>query len=291
MSPAPAPRVSNWNLPNALTVGRILLVPVFAWALLRHDGADPAWRWWAALLFLVAILTDRIDGDLARKWNLITNVGKILDPIADKALTGMAFLGLSIIGELPWWLTVLVLVREWGITLLRFAVIRHGVIPAGRGGKLKTTLQALGLGLLCLPLWTFPAEGVWRAVTWTILIISVVVTVVTGIDYVIKAITLRQKSPRTAMKRERRAALAAARAKEAAAEAAARARDAGQRARDAGQRARDAAARSREQRRGGEQFRSGEPRREGDLRQEGETRRVGDQEPESGHPRGTGAGR
>ncbi|MFN8097077.1 MAG: CDP-diacylglycerol--glycerol-3-phosphate 3-phosphatidyltransferase [Dermatophilaceae bacterium] len=254
MSTAPARRVSNWNLPNALTVGRILLVPVYGWLLLRDGGTDPVWRWWAASIFLVAIVTDRIDGDLARAWNLITNFGKIADPIADKALTGMAFVGLSIIGDLPWWITIVVLVREWGITLLRLVVIRHGVIPAGRGGKLKTTLQSIGLGLFSLPLWTFPLESVWRAVTWSVLIVSVVVTVVTGIDYVIKALTLRQTSPRAQMKRERRAALAAAKAAERAREAADRAREATARAREAverargvaGDRAREAADRARE---------------------------------------------
>ena len=100
---------------------------------------------------MVAIVTDRFDGDIARRWNLVTNFGKIADPIADKALTGAAFIGLSYLGELPWWVTVVVLVREWGVTALRFWVIRHGVMPASRGGKLKTVLQAIALGLYLLP--------------------------------------------------------------------------------------------------------------------------------------------
>ncbi|MEI2779371.1 MAG: CDP-diacylglycerol--glycerol-3-phosphate 3-phosphatidyltransferase [Tetrasphaera sp.] len=222
MTAAPLRPVSNWNLPNALTVARILAVPVFGWLLVRHDGQVPAQRWWATAVFVAAILTDRIDGDLARRYGQITNFGKVADPIADKALTGMALVGLSLIGEMPWWITTLILVREWGITVLRFVVIRHGVMPAGRGGKLKTTLQALALGMFSAPLWTMPFESAWRFAAWAVLWVAVLVTVVTGIDYVIKALTLRQTSPRAELKRTRRAT-----------EAARRAREAAQRARDA----------------------------------------------------------
>ena len=139
----PVVKVSNWNLPNALTVLRIALVPFFGWLLLAEHGSDDTLRWWAAGLFALAIATDRIDGDLARKRGLVTDFGKVTDPIADKALTGMAFVGLSVLGELPWWITIAVLVREWGITIMRFVVIRHGVMPAGRGGKTKTALWQL----------------------------------------------------------------------------------------------------------------------------------------------------
>ena len=124
------------------------MVPFFGWALLVDDGQSVLWRCIAWALFVVAMITDKVDGDIARSRNLVTNFGKIADPIADKALTGMAFVGLSIIGELWWWVTILVLVREWGITLLRLWVIRHGVMAAGRGGKLKTVLQTVRAGLL-----------------------------------------------------------------------------------------------------------------------------------------------
>ena len=126
---------------NALTVLRLLLVPLLAWLLLRDGGEDDPSRVAAFVTFSVAMVTDRVDGELARRRGLVTDFGKIADPIADKALTGTAFVGLSLLGELPWWVTVVVLVREIGITVLRFVVIRHGVMPAGRGGKLKTACK------------------------------------------------------------------------------------------------------------------------------------------------------
>jgi CDP-diacylglycerol---glycerol-3-phosphate 3-phosphatidyltransferase len=191
----PAP--SNWNLPNALTTLRIAMVPFFGWALLYDDGQSVLWRVVAYLLFAVAMVTDKVDGDIARSRNLVTNFGKIADPIADKALTGMAFVGLSLIGELWWWVTVLVLVREWGITLLRLWVIRHGVMAASRGGKLKTLLQTFALGLFVLPLTLL--DGGWGAVGtvlwWVACVLmgaAVVVTVVTGVDYVVKALAVRR---------------------------------------------------------------------------------------------------
>lgn len=201
-TPAPSP----WNLPNALTVMRILLVPVFVWLVLRHGGDDTGTRWWAWGVFAVAIITDRIDGDLARAKGLVTDFGKVADPIADKALTGAGFITLSMIGEIPWWITVVILARELGITLMRFWVIRHGVMPASRGGKLKTFLQALAIGLFVLPLATFPLEQLWRGLAWVILIAALVVTVATAVDYVMKALTLRSTSDRARMKRERKAA-------------------------------------------------------------------------------------
>ena len=146
------PRVSPWNLPNALTVLRILLVPVFGWLLLTEGGEDLTLRWWALVVFLVAIATDWVDGHLARRQGLITDFGKLMDPIADKALVGTALIGLSVLGLLPWWVTVVILVREIGITLMRFVVIRRGVIPASRGGKLKTVLQAVGIAVVLAPL-------------------------------------------------------------------------------------------------------------------------------------------
>jgi CDP-diacylglycerol--glycerol-3-phosphate 3-phosphatidyltransferase len=143
---------SNWNIPNALTTLRILMVPFFGWALLVDGGESVLWRTVAWGIFAAAMVTDKIDGDLARKHNLVTNFGKIADPIADKALTGMAFIGLSIIGEIWWWVTIIVLLREWSVTFMRLSIAKHVVIAASRSGKLKTMLQALGLGLLVLPL-------------------------------------------------------------------------------------------------------------------------------------------
>ncbi|HRC42022.1 MAG: CDP-diacylglycerol--glycerol-3-phosphate 3-phosphatidyltransferase [Nostocoides sp.] len=202
----PVAGVSAWNLPNALTVLRMLVVPFFGWLLLAEDGQNVALRWWATALFVLAIATDRIDGDLARKRGLVTDFGKVADPIADKAITGMAFVGLSLLGELPWWITVPVLIREWGITIMRFVVIRHGVMPAGRGGKTKTALQSIALSVFLMPLWTFPQPDLWQALAWVVMAAAVLLTLVTGIDIALKALRLRRTSDRAAMKRARRAA-------------------------------------------------------------------------------------
>ena len=200
------PQASAWNIANALTVSRLALVPVFGWLLL-HDG-DPStnYRLLAAGVFAVATATDRIDGDIARAKGIVTDFGKVSDPIADKALMGMALVGLSIIDLLPWWVTILVLVREVGVTALRFVVIRHGVMPASRGGKVKTALQATAIMLYVLPLDAFPLSGFWQAISVAVMSLAVVVTVGTGADYVLRAHTLRNTSPRAEAKRARRAA-------------------------------------------------------------------------------------
>lgn len=195
--PEQPPAPSNWNLPNGLTTLRIVLVPLFGWLLLREGGDDVASRLWAFVVFTLAILTDRVDGDIARRRNLVTDFGKLLDPIADKALTGMAFVGLSVIGELWWWVTVLVLIREWGITLLRFWVIRYGVMAASRGGKLKTALQAVALCALVLPLRELEGslQPVGEALWWgaiVVMVAAVGITVVTGAEYVRDALLLRR---------------------------------------------------------------------------------------------------
>ncbi|GAA4381619.1 CDP-diacylglycerol--glycerol-3-phosphate 3-phosphatidyltransferase [Nocardioides caricicola] len=143
---------SNWNVPNVLTTLRIASVPFFAWALLIDGGDSITWRCVSFVIFVAAMITDKIDGDLARKHNLITNFGKIADPIADKAVTGMAFIGLSIVGDIWWWVTIVVLLREWSVTLLRLSVLKKVVIAAKDLGKLKTTFQAIALATLCLPL-------------------------------------------------------------------------------------------------------------------------------------------
>jgi CDP-diacylglycerol--glycerol-3-phosphate 3-phosphatidyltransferase len=189
----PLSAASAWNVANGLTVLRLLLVPLFVWLLFRDGGVGEGTRLLATAVFVVAIVTDRFDGDIARKWNMVTNFGKIADPIADKALTGAAFIGLSILGDLPWWVTVVVLFREWGVTALRFWVIRHGVMPASRGGKLKTVLQAIALGLYLLP-WQSVAVVHWTAVVF--MAAAVIVTIVTGLDYVGRAVRLRAAAKR-----------------------------------------------------------------------------------------------
>ena len=151
--------VSNFNIANVLTSLRIVMVPFFGWALLQDGGNDPFWRWVAFAIFAVAMVTDKIDGDLARKHNLITDFGKIADPIADKAITGMAFIGLSIVGDIWWWVTILVLLREWSVTLLRLSILKDVVIPAAQSGKIKTVLQALALSGLIWPLPHGDAHG------------------------------------------------------------------------------------------------------------------------------------
>lgn len=188
IGPMAEPETSSWNIPNALTALRLLLVPLFAWMLLSHP-IDPWWRLFTALLFTVAIVTDTLDGHLARKHNIVTRFGKLADPIADKALTGMAFIGLSVVGELWWWVTIAILVREWGITVMRFVVLRYGVMAAGRGGKVKTVLQAIALILFLLPL----PEWAER-VAWVVMGLAFVLTIVTGLDYIRDAVRLRRKA-------------------------------------------------------------------------------------------------
>ena len=189
------------NIANVLTVLRACLVPVVGVLLWHGDGHDPQWRVATWVAFALASLTDRIDGNLARSRNLVTNLGILLDPIADKVLIGGALVGLSLLGELPWWVTVVILVREVGITLLRFWVIRHGIIPASRGGKLKTVLQGLAIGCYLLPL-----TGPLATARVGLMAAAVAVTLVTGADYVARALTLRRTSARAAMKRARKAA-------------------------------------------------------------------------------------
>ncbi|WP_279101575.1 CDP-diacylglycerol--glycerol-3-phosphate 3-phosphatidyltransferase [Gordonia bronchialis] len=174
------------NIANALTVFRIMLVPVFLVALFVEDGESTAWRITAAAIFAVAALTDRYDGYVARARGLITDFGKMADPIADKALIGAALIGLSILEILPWWVTAVILAREIWVTALRFWVLRHRVIPASRGGKLKTLLQAVSIGLYLLPL-----DGGWQVAAGVIMALALVITVVTGVDYTWQAIKAR----------------------------------------------------------------------------------------------------
>ncbi|GAA5195681.1 hypothetical protein GCM10023346_26310 [Arthrobacter gyeryongensis] len=183
-----------WNLPNILTMLRIVLVPFFVWFLLEDNSQHGLWRWAAVVAFAVAIYTDKLDGDIARSRNLVTNFGKIADPIADKLLIGSALVLLSALGELPWWITILILVREWGITALRFFVIRYGVMPASRGGKLKTVVQTVAIFLYILPLNSF-APWLLSVAFW-VMTVALVITVWTGVEYVIEAAKLRAAGKR-----------------------------------------------------------------------------------------------
>jgi CDP-diacylglycerol--glycerol-3-phosphate 3-phosphatidyltransferase len=183
------------NIANGLTLVRLLLVPVFVALLLANGGHSSGWRMWAFVAFALACVTDLVDGDLARRHNLVTEVGKIADPIADKALTGAALLCLSALGDLPWWVTGVVLARELGITALRFFVIRHGVIPASRGGKVKTFVQNIAIGCYVLPFSGWPASG-----RFWVMALALALTAATGADYVSRAVTLRRTSARSAWK-------------------------------------------------------------------------------------------
>jgi CDP-diacylglycerol--glycerol-3-phosphate 3-phosphatidyltransferase len=189
MAQEPAPvraAVSNWNVANMLTMVRIALVPLFVVLFMQNDGRDSAWRLAAAGVFFLAGLTDRLDGELARRRHLITDFGKIADPIADKALIGAALICLSAQHQLWWWVTIVILVREVGITLMRFWVIKYGVIAASPGGKTKTAAQLLAIFLYLLPLQI--------AVDWTATVVmaaALALTVGTGVDYIVRAVRLR----------------------------------------------------------------------------------------------------
>ncbi|APT94830.1 CDP-diacylglycerol--glycerol-3-phosphate 3-phosphatidyltransferase [Corynebacterium stationis] len=172
-----AAKPSNWNLPNVLTSLRILFIPVFVWLVLAEH------QWWAFGLFAVLMATDKLDGDIARARGLITDFGKIADPIADKALMTAALVSLNIIGALPIWITVVILVREFGITLWRMWMLRNGkVVPASKGGKLKTVLQSLAVALYLCPL-----PGWMDIPSYVVMLVAVAVTVVTGVQYLLDA--------------------------------------------------------------------------------------------------------
>ena len=161
------------------------MVPFFVWAFIADGGHYGPLRWLAVGLFVVAIYTDKLDGDIARARGLITSFGKIADPIADKLLIGSALIMLSAVGELWWWVTIVMLVREIGITLLRFVVIRYGVMAASKGGKLKTVLQTVAIFFYLLPV--TPANDLLSILALVVMLVALAVTVVTGVDYVLKA--------------------------------------------------------------------------------------------------------
>ncbi|MBU6242902.1 MAG: CDP-diacylglycerol--glycerol-3-phosphate 3-phosphatidyltransferase [Acidobacteria bacterium] len=174
----------NFNLPNALTIIRILALPFCAYALFKNGGDDSTWRIIAWCLFFIVGMTDTLDGKLARSRNQITPLGTFLDPIADKAVIGTALIGLSILGDMPWWVTLFILTREVLVTILRLVVIKRGVIPASKGGKLKTLSQNFSVGFYILPLPTIlylPRD--------LFLGFALLITLITGIDYFRKAFT------------------------------------------------------------------------------------------------------
>lgn len=180
------------QLPNAITIARILCAPVSLWLLLADAGAGGGLRWAAGIVFIVAIATDGVDGYIARRYEIVSDLGKLLDPIADKALTGVAFVGLSILGELPWWVTIIVLVREIGITIYRFLVVSDHVLAAAWMGKLKTVAQAVALSIALLPLASLSDATVWHSIVWwagtVTMTIAVVLTIASGIDYIVSEV-------------------------------------------------------------------------------------------------------
>ena len=180
-------QVSNGNIANIITVVRILLAPLFVWLVLLDGGEHGLWRFIAAALFIAAIATDGLDGALARKRNLVTNSGIILDPIADKILIGGALIALALVAELPWWVVVVILAREIGITLFRLMVLSDRVIPASGGGKLKTVLQAVTLSSWLVPTWLLLGSWVFT-LNWVLMGAVIAVTVATGLDYLVKGL-------------------------------------------------------------------------------------------------------
>ncbi|GAA4662894.1 CDP-diacylglycerol--glycerol-3-phosphate 3-phosphatidyltransferase [Streptomyces chumphonensis] len=184
----PAARQAGvWNIANILTMIRLALVPGFVALMVVDGGHDPRWRALAWAAFTVAMITDLFDGELARRYDLVTDFGKIADPIADKAIMGAALVCLSALGDLPWWVTVVIIGRELGITLLRFWVIRYGVIPASRGGKLKTLAQGVAVGMYILAL-----TGPLASLRWWVMAAAVVLTVGSAVEYVHQAVSLRR---------------------------------------------------------------------------------------------------
>jgi CDP-diacylglycerol---glycerol-3-phosphate 3-phosphatidyltransferase len=205
--PAPRPAAGQagqvgqaglWNIANILTMMRLALVPGFVLLMFTGGGDDPAWRALAWAAFTVAMITDLFDGELARRRGLVTDFGKIADPIADKAIMGAALICLSVLGDLPWWVTGVILARELGITLMRFWVIRHGVIPASRGGKAKTLAQGIAVGMYILVL-----TGPLATLRWWVMALAVLLTVGTAADYLRQALLLRRDGLARERKRRR----------------------------------------------------------------------------------------
>ncbi|MDQ1122705.1 CDP-diacylglycerol--glycerol-3-phosphate 3-phosphatidyltransferase [Microbacterium trichothecenolyticum] len=186
------------QLPNAITIARILCAPLFLWLLLADAGRGGGLRWVAAVVFIVAIATDGVDGYIARRYDIVSDLGKLLDPIADKALTGVAFVGLSLLGELPWWVTIVVLVREIGITIYRFIVVSNHVLAAAWMGKLKTVAQAVALSIALIPFAGLSDAAAWQATVWwagvITMTLAVVLTIASGLDYVVSEVRAARRA-------------------------------------------------------------------------------------------------
>ncbi|GAA2853273.1 CDP-diacylglycerol--glycerol-3-phosphate 3-phosphatidyltransferase [Microbacterium arabinogalactanolyticum] len=183
------------QLPNAITIARIPLAVVFFVLLLLAGtfGADSlTMRWVAGALFVLAISTDWVDGYLARRYDIVSDFGKLWDPIADKLLTGAGFLGLAILGEVQWWIVILILIREWGITVHRFMIVHEHVVAAAWMGKIKTVVQAVALSWALLPLHVWVGMPVWTITTLVLMIAALVLTVASGVDYVVAQVRGRR---------------------------------------------------------------------------------------------------
>ena len=189
VSSAPTPaKPSNLNVPNILTSIRILAIPLFAWLVLRSEGQHMSWMLWSLGCFVALMITDKLDGDIARAKNLVTDFGKIADPIADKALISTALICLNINGSLPVWVTIVILVREIGITIWRMFELRKGnVVPASKGGKLKTVLQTIAVTLFLIP-----PTHIFHYPALVVMLIAVVVTTVTGCQYIVDSMKLKK---------------------------------------------------------------------------------------------------
>ncbi|MEO0067237.1 MAG: hypothetical protein RJB63_362 [Actinomycetota bacterium] len=180
-----------WNLPNAITIARILAVPFFIWSLVAVSENESPLRWFSELIFIVIMASDGIDGAIARKRGIVTDLGKLLDPIADKALLGGALVTLSILGEIAWWVTIVILVRELGITVYRLIVVNQEVIAASSGGKMKTIFQGIMVGFIVSPLTAWFPYDWYRLLEDSLVLISVALTVYSGLQYVVAAVRAR----------------------------------------------------------------------------------------------------
>lgn len=176
------------QLPNAITIARIPLAVVFFILLLLAGtfGADDlVLRWVAGVIFVVGISTDWVDGYLARRYDIVSDFGKLWDPIADKLLTGAGFLGLAILGEVSWWIVIIILIREWGITVHRFTIVHEHVVAAAWMGKIKTVVQGVALGWALLPLHVLVGQPAWATITLVLMLLALLLTIASGIDYIV----------------------------------------------------------------------------------------------------------
>jgi CDP-diacylglycerol--glycerol-3-phosphate 3-phosphatidyltransferase len=185
------PTSNPWNLPNAITMARILAVPFFIWSLVTFSDNESPLRWISELIFIVIMASDGIDGAIARKRGIVTDLGMLLDPIADKALLGGALVTLSILGEIAWWVTIVILVRELGITVYRLVVVNQQVIAASSGGKMKTVFQGVMVGFIVSPLTAWFPYDWYRILEQSLVLISVALTVYSGLQYVVAAVRAR----------------------------------------------------------------------------------------------------